>query len=156
MTIGFMEKFTGVDWAKYAAIAGKFTALASIALSLVSLVFGFYIGVGIWTLIVGLFLAIWEFPVIYFFCPGFDKISTFFLETLFIKIFIVRAILYFVLSGFMYPTPSPCIAVGMCLNITGILLIFAQINHWHDQKDGSLGTAESGSNASAGNRFGTF
>ena len=54
---------------RYAAVGGKFTAFFCIVISIMSMFLGFNVGIGIYTLFIGMVLLIWEFPTCYYIIP---------------------------------------------------------------------------------------
>lgn len=70
-----------------------------------------------------------------------------------------KAILYLCLSTTCYLIPSPCVAAGILLMITGIVYIFAQINQNEEAHDGTSKLISSQNTKSIPervNNFGTF
>eukprot|EP01041_Mallomonas_annulata_P011049 gene11049-23104_t len=158
MPIGYHEQFTGTDWEKYSGVAGKITTIACFTISVISMIMKYNVGTGIWTLLVGLVIAIWEIPTIYYCIPNFDKAKEVCLETLRLKHPSLRGILYILLSIMCFTNKTPCIAVGILLILTSILYAFTAYNAYHDSNDpGLVARSDNESTTSGGgNKFGTF
>jgi hypothetical protein len=148
MSVSWYDQFTGIPWDIYSKIAGQVTTASAIVISLVSTVFGWSVLEGIYTLFVGLLIAIWELPTLYVCIPQSAVVRSFFEDTLFFRLSSVRALVYVILSIFMFMKETLCIAVGALLLITSILLIFTAINNYSDRTDLGLTTDMSDSDTS--------
>lgn len=148
MSVSWYDQFTGIPWDIYSKISGQAAAASAVIISLISTVFGWSVIEGLYTLTVGLMIAIWELPTLYICIPQSARVRAFFEDTLFIKLAGVRAILYVLLSIFMFVRETLCITVGILLLITSILLIFTAINNYSDRTDLGLTTDMSDSDSS--------
>ncbi len=92
--ISYYDQFTAIDWERYSVLTGKVACVATIVISIVSMIMKYDVGVGIYTLIMGLLIALWEMPI--FFCgmKQAEDCKTFFLENLYIKNDLVRSVFY--------------------------------------------------------------
>ena len=92
--LSYYDQFTAIDWERYSVLTGKVSCVAAIVISIVSMIMKYDVGVGIYTLIMGFLIALWEMPM--FFCgmKQAEDCKTFFLENLYIKNDLVRSVLY--------------------------------------------------------------
>jgi hypothetical protein len=79
-----------------------------------------------------MYLAIWDFPVFYSCISNIENIKKFVLDKLFLKHFEFKAVLNIFLSIVCFYGKTPCIAAGILLDLTAVLLIFAAINRQID------------------------
>eukprot|EP01038_Epipyxis_sp_PR26KG_P009174 gene9174-12372_t len=171
MSITLYEKFTGTDWNRYAKTAARVSCISSFAIAILSLLFGYSVLIGIWTICVGVVLSIWEFPIIFTCITSFEQIKELLTEKLYLKYEEAKVLLYFSLSIFCYFYSSLCIIAGLILDITAVLFIFAAINRRADAADGlsqnideelpyepkvNTITSTAQSLLGASNKFGTF
>ena len=156
------EQFTGQDWERGSLLFGQIATAGCVVTSIISMALGYNIGVGIWTLLVGLIIAIWETPIVYSCIPKCEDIRKTTEEVVYMGKPLVRAFLYVLLSILCYTQKTICIAAGILLNLSSLLYIFAAINARADAIDG-LTTDEDVSESGVGGtkplvkkEFGTF
>ena len=132
----YYDEFTAIDWEKYATVVSNSLPSALVVISIASFIMGYSSRIGIYTLITGFFIAIWEAPAVYACIPSAEKVRVFLTEKLYFKKAIVRSIVYILLSILTYVDKTICIAAGVLMNINSLLLIFAAINRQSDVYDG--------------------
>ena len=132
----YFDEFTAIDWEKYATIVSNSLPSALVVISIASFIMGYSSRIGIYTLITGFFIAIWEAPAVYACVPSVEKVRVFLTETLYFKKAIVRSFVYVLLSILTYVDKTICIVAGVLMNINSLLLIFAAINRQSDIYDG--------------------
>mmetsp|Transcript_14387 Transcript_14387/g.19709 ORF Transcript_14387/g.19709 Transcript_14387/m.19709 type:complete len:172 (-) Transcript_14387:70-585(-) len=170
MSVSWYEQFVGVNWSRYSQVASKATCVCCLGVSILSFIFGFGILINLLTLLFGLILSIWEFPMIFACLPSFELIKTFLLESLHLKLEETKAALYFIMSLVCFSYPTLCIIPGIFLLLTAIILVFAAYNRITDTIEGSVHANNTSpyqpketpsqnphsSLLGGGNKFGTF
>lgn len=136
MSISYYDQFTGIDWERYGTISGQVTAGSCLLLSIVSMILGGKVAIGIYTLFVGLFISIWELPQMYVCIPQAPQARNLFENNLQLKRPSVRAVVYILISTYTFVGNSLCVAAGILLIISSILYLFAAINRRSDDNDG--------------------
>lgn len=136
MAIGCWEKFTGTNWERYADLCGGLTAVLLIFFSIMTWLFKYNTGVGVYTFFVGLFVLFFETPILSWIGP-LGKCRDSCNEGLYYKQPGFRAIVYIVLSILTLAYKTPCIGGGIFLLFTAILKLFAQANVVSDAADQS-------------------
>mmetsp|Transcript_9054 Transcript_9054/g.13612 ORF Transcript_9054/g.13612 Transcript_9054/m.13612 type:complete len:163 (+) Transcript_9054:25-513(+) len=137
MPISLIEQFTGYDWARYADISGSVASIGCCVFGIVNIVFGYSTGIAIWSILCGCVLAIWEVPSACACVPKADIAHEFFMEKLYMKLPVFRAMLYTCLSIICFLGSTPCIGAGLLLFASAVLYGFAQINRNSDAFDGT-------------------
>jgi hypothetical protein len=160
------EYFIGYDWERYASIMNKIAAVSCFALGLISVLFGFNLIVGIWTLLVGVLVTIWEMPQLVSCIPQCEASRKLAEEYFRISNPTIKAMVLSLLSVFCYFRGTLCIIAGVVLDVTAVLNVFAAINRRADAFDISVLTTDdesigadggdSGSKLLASKHFGTF
>ena len=159
--VSYWEMFTGQDWERASEIGGKLVAFICVGVGVVSAVLGWDIAIALWTIFVGLLIAVWEVPFIYSAFRQCEEAKTTALEKLYFQKPLVKCVLYILFSILCYSKNTLCIAAGISLNIESLLLIFAAINQRVDAADG-LTTDDDVSEAGgakallSSGKFGTF
>lgn len=151
----YYELFTGENWAGASENGGKLACGACLVVGISSLVFGYNVGIGIWTLFVGLLIAVWEVPLVYVLIPRCEDLRVSIVERAGLRLPLPRAVLYVALSILCYSKATLCIIAGLFLDISALLYIFAFVNRMDDQSSG-LTTDDDASEAPLSNKFGTF
>jgi hypothetical protein len=65
----FCDKIILLSRVKYASVGGKAATISALGFSLVNFFFGYSILIGLWTLVVGLLISIWELPILFICIP---------------------------------------------------------------------------------------
>ena len=164
--ISLYEHFVGYDWERYAAVSGKITAVSCIGLGLMSIVFGLNLMIGIWTLIVGVLVTVWEMPQLVACIPQCEASRKLAEENLKISNPMIKALVLSLLSVLCYFRGTLCLIAGVVLDLSAVLNVFAAINRRADAFDISALTTDdesiggdcgdSGSKLLASKHFGTF
>jgi hypothetical protein len=155
MSVSYVEQFYGTDWERYSQFSAKFVSAGCIVISILSLVMKFNFWVGAYTLMVGLFLAAFEFPILYVCIPQCDLFRTKAVEALKLdSVPAVKGALLVLLSIVTFMGKTLCILAGIFMIIAGILLGFAQVNKTVDAAD-TIATDEEAAPSKTG-VFGTF
>lgn len=157
----FREQFFAVEWDQYSILAGKISTLICIAVSTISIVFGFSVLVGIWTLFCGLSIAVYELPLIYIMIPECDNIRTISTNLLHLENSYIKGGIFLFLAIPCYLDSTLCIAAGVILTTTGLMFIFAGITIKGDVSDcmttdDELETGTTAPGVIGKNIFGTF
>lgn len=160
------EQFTGYNWEKFSKIIGESCPLVCIGSGILAKAFPqtYNFTISMWAILVGMFLAIWEMPMLVVFIPKIDDIRTVFLDKFQIKRHLMRAILYWLLSLTLWKVRSFTLAAALYLDISAILYVFAYINQRSDAADGIRSTdtgegeddEEAKQSMLASTKFGTF
>ena len=135
MAIGCWESFTGHNWERYANISGQLTSVLVIFFAIMTWLFKYNIGVGVYTFFFGLFMLWLETPLVDWIGPCF-KCKTSFVEFLFLKNPAVRGVVFICASILMFMYHTPCIGAGIFLIFTALLKFFAQCNATSDAANG--------------------
>ncbi|KAJ1443996.1 hypothetical protein B484DRAFT_441319 [Ochromonadaceae sp. CCMP2298] len=142
--VSIWEKFLGTDWERYSQASSKITCVVCALVGLLSILFGFNIGVGLWSIFSALLLAVWEFPSLFAMVPNFERLKDTLLESF--KLEEMRALLYFGLSIFCF-FGSLCVISGLALLVSACLQGFSAVNRRVDTMDRG---AEGSHDAAAG------
>lgn len=142
MAISLADRFAAVDWARAANLSGQISCIACIMISTFAILFNFertifmHFGVLIWTLLSGLLIAVWEIPFIYSAIPNCIKLKNTFLDDLYVRLPIVRTIMYTFLALFMLVGGSTTIFVlpGIALFLSAILYAITALNFQQEEK----------------------
>lgn len=151
MSISLKEQFQAIDWARYANISGQAAAISCIFIALLSALFDLgdvlfvFFGPFVWTLGSGLLIAIWEVPLIYATIPVCVRFKSTCLDELYLRVPIVRTILYTFLSFFIVVGGHVYVMAGLVLLASAVLYAFTAINMqaeasqpWNLQSNNSL------------------
>lgn len=147
MTISAVDEFTGYNWERYAKLLGGFSAGVSILFAIISWIAKYNVGIGVYTFFCGLLQFYWETPL-YDCIPPLFTAKEFCMKKMFIENYTVRAVLYIFMSILTFTYITPCIAAGMFMLATSILMFFAAFNKRSDQNDGTSNLNENINNPS--------
>ena len=132
-SIGLWEQFLGVNWQRYSEVGSTIACITCAGVGVLSLLVGFHVGVAVWTILIALLLAVWEFPIIFSCVPNFEAGKEFLLERGKLKLEETRAALYIVLSILTFPHSALSMLSGVALMIAGVMMGFAAINRRADE-----------------------
>lgn len=140
MSLSFYDQFTGNDWQRYSLISSKITCIGCIGIGIIALFTGSGILISLWTILSGLLIAVWEYPIIFRMVPNFDSFKEHLMKKLFLQYEEARAVLLIILSSVCFINTTICLICGLMLIVTAILYGFAAINRRSDEQDGMLST----------------
>lgn len=143
MAIGCFEQFTGCNWERTAGHCGTLASIMCIFFGIMTWVFEYNIGIGLYTFLIGIIISIWEINFIYKCFGPCMKVYQFVQETLQFKRPIVLTIVYTLMSIVTFLRATPSIGGGIFLLFAALINIFAQVNQTSDANDKS----KSGTNA---------
>jgi hypothetical protein len=102
-----------------------------------------------------LVLAVFEFPLIYMCCTQCNDFKEKALNSLYLKNYAVKGVLYILLSIITYFHSTICVIAGILLDLTALLLFFAELNKRNDSSDYMPGSVDE-QKSSESSIFGTF
>lgn len=143
LTLKCRDKFTGHNWERYANISGLVSVVACLLFGVISLLAKYDVGTSVYTIIMAFLILPLESTMVDM-CTPFMMCKRFLNETLRLDTPIVRALLYTCMAiGMFAISVSPCIAGGIFVMITVVLLIFAQCNKMQDDADAARSSGPS-------------
>ena len=135
MAIGCWDNFTGHNWERYASVSAVIALASCFLFSIITWLAGYDVGTGVFTFFMGLLMLPLETQVLDCIQPCFSC-KTFFNETLRLNQPAVKAVIYLLMSiGMFAIRVTPCVASGILMLVTVILLFFAQCNKIQDEAD---------------------
>lgn len=152
----YYEVFTGQNWGGASENGGRLACAACLVVGCASLALGYNVGVGLWTLFVGLLIAVWEVPLIYVLIPRCEDLRVSLVEQAFLKKPLARAALYVALSILCYTKGTLCVLAGLFLDMSALLYIFAFVNRLDDISSGLTTDDDVSEQGPLSNKFGTF
>jgi len=135
MAITCWDSFTGHNWERYSGISAMLSIFACLFFSILTFILEYDVGIGVYTLFVGLIMIPLE-------TTWMDCIKPFFLcreffnETLKFRNPALKGVMYTLMSILMFALVlTPCVGSGIFLLVTAILMFFAQCNKIQDEAD---------------------
>lgn len=126
MAISCFEKFTGNDWVRYAYFANLAAAAGCFFFSIISMIFNYPVGQGIYVLVVGLLILLLSGGCS---CIGAClKAREFVVEKMFCGHPAFVGAIYILLSIYCFIVISPCIGAGMLILVAALTEFCAECN----------------------------
>ena len=143
-----------MNWETYSETLSKSMPSLLVIIAIVSMVLQYSARIGIYTLFIGLVVAIWESPTVYMCVPQMETLNRFLQNRLYFKKPFIRAIVYILLSIVTFVDKTFCILAGILMLLNAIFLFFTAFISKSDVID--MMADEETVTALASNKFGTF
>ena len=143
-----------MNWETYSETLSKSMPSLLVIIAIVSMVLQYSARIGIYTLFIGLVVAIWESPTVYMCVPQMETLNRFLQDRLYFKKPFIRAIVYILLSIVTFVDKTFCILAGILMLLNAIFLFFTAFISKSDVID--MMADEETVTALASNKFGTF
>jgi hypothetical protein len=135
MPFSAYEQFLGYDWLHLASQGSKLTAVACVAIGVITIFLELHFFAGFVAIFAGLLLSVWEFPFIFCWFQNFEQWKFYLEESLYFRYEEVKGLACIALSLISFRIGGLLTLTFGLLFLTGLLFLFAAINRRADQME---------------------